>query len=286
MRTLRGTGRHLGSGTDMTADRGDSDNVANLAPAAARAMRILDVLAESRGTALSLTEIADRIGAAKSSTSNICVILEAARMIRRDSRGFVLGLRTVELGGAYLSSFDEIREFYRLCTESEVLRHRLVQLATLEGHDVLYLARYEGATPLVLTAAVGDRFPASATALGGALLMVLTPEQIAMRYEGEQNLPILTEHSTPTVKDLQAKVQSARDRGYSIDYGEVFSTVFGIAVPIRPQLRDGQPMAVGVSIIERRRDSIPDQATIDETVAALQDMAHALGNPMSCNAMK
>jgi hypothetical protein len=50
----------------------------------------------------------------------------------------------VELGGAFLTGFDQIREFYRVCEDSEVLRRQLVQIAMLDGARVLYLAVHEG----------------------------------------------------------------------------------------------------------------------------------------------
>ena len=56
--------------------------------------------------------------------------------------GYLLGRRTVELGGAFLTGFDQIREFYRVCEDSEVLRRQLVQIAMLDGAGVLYLAVY------------------------------------------------------------------------------------------------------------------------------------------------
>ena len=61
--------------------------------------------------------------------SPMCVALEEGGLVRRSGSGYLLGRRTVELGGAYLDGFDQIREFYRACEDSEVLRRQLVQIA-------------------------------------------------------------------------------------------------------------------------------------------------------------
>jgi DNA-binding transcriptional ArsR family regulator len=104
----------------------------SLAPAVSRAVRILELLAESRGAPRTLSEISRALRAAKSSVSNVCSVLEDAHLVQRGDAGYTLGRRTVELGGAYLSGFDQVREFYRIVSESEVLSHELVQIAVLE----------------------------------------------------------------------------------------------------------------------------------------------------------
>ena len=126
-----------------------------------------------------LGDIARGIGAAKSSTSNLCQVLEDGRMIVRTPTGYLLGRRTVELGGAYIAQFNQMREFYDFCDAAPLLGHEVVQIAMLDGTDVLYLARHEGRAPMRLSASIGSRFPAAPTAVGNALLTTLTDAEIA-----------------------------------------------------------------------------------------------------------
>jgi hypothetical protein len=113
------------------------------APAVTRGIRLLELLADA-GRPLTLTEIAGGLGLAKSSTANLCLALEAARMIERGAQGYRLGLRTAELGGAFAAQFNQVREFYGVCDASPVLAAELVQVAILDGADALYIARHEG----------------------------------------------------------------------------------------------------------------------------------------------
>ena len=208
----------------------EPDRAAGNTPAVTRAIRILDLLAEARGQTRTLTEIARELGLAKSSVSNLCIALEDGGLIRRTTAGYLLGRRTVELGGAFLSGFDQIREFYRACEDSDVLRRQLVQIAMLDGARVLYLAVHEGRERFPLSASVGDRYPASATAVGTALLSELTPEKVAELYWDPRELVGFTERSTTTLAQLQAKLERTREQGYAVDEGEVHSTVLGLAV--------------------------------------------------------
>ncbi|MGA1837308.1 IclR family transcriptional regulator [Herbiconiux sp. 11R-BC] len=246
------------------------------APAVVRALRILDYLAESRAQIRTLSDIARELGIAKSSTSNLCAALEEGRLIRRSGGGYVLGRRTVELGSAYLSSFDQVREFYRICEENPALSGRLVQIAMLDGPRVLYLAVYEGQDRFPMSASVGDRYPASSTAVGTALLAELDPGQVAAIYEGGRHLVTFTENSTATLEALQEKLRLTRERGFALDAGEVHPSVVGIAVVI-PAAKAADPsFAIGVSLVA------PDtgEESRAEVLAALDQAARALTAPV------
>ena len=49
--------------------------------------------------------------------------------------------------------------------QEPVIQGELAQIAALDGTKVLYLGRHEGRAPLRLSATIGDRFPASITAV-------------------------------------------------------------------------------------------------------------------------
>jgi DNA-binding IclR family transcriptional regulator len=253
----------------------------SLAPAVTRAVRILALLADSRGVPQPLTEIARAVGAAKSSTSNVCAVLEESGLIQRRDTGYVLGRRTVELGGAYLAGFDQVREFYRICAGSPVLRHELVQIAVLDGIDVLYLARHEGRAPLRLNAGIGDRFPAALTAVGNALLAELPAGEVDARYGPAPAIPRLTDRSTRTLEALHAKLEATRARGYALDDGEVFPHLVGLALTVPARLSGEQTLAIGVSTIDLDVSRAPSEEHRETILAALRDAAEQLSNPMA-----
>ena len=89
-----------------------SDPTRDPAPAVTRALRVLELLEQSGGAPLTLSDLSRALGAAKSSTSNVCAVLEDGGMIRRVETGYRLGRRTAELGGAFAHQFNQIREFY------------------------------------------------------------------------------------------------------------------------------------------------------------------------------
>ena len=253
----------------------DAERTAS-APAVGRAVRILDFLAESRGQARSLSDIARELGIAKSSTSNLCAALEDGRLIRRAAGGYLLGRRTVELGSSYLSAFDQVREFYRICEESPVLSKLLVQIAMLDGPRVLYLAVFEGHERFPLSASVGDRYPASATAVGTVLLSELDPSAVDEIFQGGRHLVTFTPNSTATLEGLQAKLAETRRRGFAVDAGEVHPSVTGLAVLV-PATRPTDPsFAIGASLVQPDNDEKSQKTA----VTALREAAAQLTTPL------
>lgn len=254
-----------------------SDSSADRAPAVARAVRILDQLGEAQGDPLSLTAIARELGAAKSSTLNVCAALEDGGLIRRTDAGYVLGRRVLELGGAFLHSFDPVLEFYRACAESDVLRHERCQLAVLEGTNVLYLATHVGRAPFRLSAGIGSRYPASITAVGNALLAELSDEEIEHRFASDETRPAFTELSTTSLQGLQRKLADSRKRGYSLDHGEVYPGLAGFAIVVPPQSSGEVPVALGASVLE---SDLTDE-TLDRLLVALTDVGRRMSNPLN-----
>jgi DNA-binding IclR family transcriptional regulator len=258
----------------MTDDRAAEDR--DPAPALSRGIRILDYLSQAHGEPMALTDIARAIGAAKSSTSNLCAVLEDARLIRRVESGYTLGHRTVEFGGAYLRAFNEMREFYRFCENAPMLSQEVVQVAMLDGADVVYLARHEGRSPLRLTANIGDRFPAAPTAVGNALLADLSDEEITERFSSPLAFPRRTEHSVRNIRDLLGKLVLVRERGYAVDENEVHPGSSGVAVRVPARSTSSPALAIGCTFLTAATSEVQRAAIVSE----LRELEQLLENPM------
>jgi DNA-binding IclR family transcriptional regulator len=196
------------------------------APAVVRAVRILSYLAE-RPHAQRLTAIAGAVGIPVSSTAAICNALEAERMIVRRNEGYVLGPLNVELAQRFLSQLQPLSAFADVVADHQHLRHETVQMALLDGFDMLYVARRDSDQPLLISSAVGKRLPVNCTAVGKASLALLPPEQRVL----PEQLPVLTEHSIDDPRALAAAVEEAAERGYAVDDEETSLGVmcFGVA---------------------------------------------------------
>ena len=256
----------------------DSDDKAGRdpAPAVTRSIRLLGLLADAHRP-LTLTEIASGLALAKSSTANLCLALESARMIERVTAGYRLGMRTAELGGAFASQFTQMREFYTVCEASPVLANELVQVAILDDRDALYLARHEGAYSARLGTPLGSRLPAALTGAGRALLARFDDAYVTALLADHAPFPALTERSTRDLAGLLAVLAEARRRGWAIDDEESTSGIVGVAVSVEGWAPGDPPFGLGVGI--PAGEATPER--IERVGTALQDAARALTNPFS-----
>ena len=241
--------------------------------AVSRAIAILRLLA-SRPISMTAADLAAGIGAVASSTRNTCAALEAGGLIQRRDGGYVLGWGLVELGGAYLSSFEQVRQFHRASAESRLLKGELIQIAILDGTDVLYVARHEGRAPLQLSARVGDRFPAAATAVGNALLAQMGDDEVRLNFAGGNGSAMGTAKAPVDVDELIDSLHLARERGYAVDPGRVHPAVTGIAAVV-PDQSSPERFAVGVSLVGQR----PSDEDLARYGKAIQTLASQTASP-------
>ena len=246
-------------------------------PAIERAAAILDVLAASEGVAVSASDLARRLDRPKSSTASLCAALETVGLIERREAGYQLGRKLAELGGRYLSTLDEVSEFYQSCKRSPILSRETARAAILDGTEVLYLARYDGVQPLRLTSHIGDRFPASCTATGKALLAHLDPAVLADRYRRFSTLPALTPRSLTNVPDLMAELETIRWRGWAIDDEETTIGVTCLAVAVGPPQQPAR-FAVSVTFLTSR---LGQDLRLDDLVRELHALAETMASPLT-----
>lgn len=243
------------------------------APAVTRALAVLRLLEEALGAPLTLSEIARGLGAAKSSTSNVCAALEEGGMIRRCPGGYLLGMRTAELGGAYTAGFNQVREFFSVVESTPGLRREVVQVVMRDGDDALYLARHEGRVHRLGTP-LGSRLPLIYSATGNAILSTLPSDELDRFLAGVSFVPS-TDHSVRTEEEVRAKIVEASRRGYAIDREEAFTGLFGIAAPLQPWRPSDPDMAIGVALPVKEADD----ATIRRLGDAVVELTASLTNP-------
>lgn len=178
----------------------------------------------------------------------------------------------MELAGAYLARIDRVQMFYRTCRELEMASQETLLLATLDGLDVVYLARHDGTQPIRLASDIGRRLPAVASALGKAMLAQLPDDDLERRLDDLDELPILTDKSHRTKSQLLADLQTIRERGYSIDDEQNTDGVvcYSRALPVHgPESRH---FAVSVMPLKARETEDLEHALVDD----LDQLVHRL----------
>jgi DNA-binding IclR family transcriptional regulator len=259
-----------------TSRSSEGSGSASPAPAVTRASAVLDALAASATGRLTLSDLARELDIPKSSTSNLLLALEEARLVSRQGQDFALGRKLVELGAAYLSRLDEVQEFYRYCEQAPTLSGETVRIAMLEGMNVIYLARYEGHPAVRLTSNIGDKMPVSLCAVGKVLIARLHDHDLAEKFPDDLELPVMTPKSLRTGAELKAQIRQIREQGYAFEDEESTTGVVCLAVAV--PTRGAHGPSLGLSVTALKATYSPEQGA--QMVKELQELAHSLGNPM------
>jgi DNA-binding IclR family transcriptional regulator len=226
-----------------------SPNPGTPAPAVLRAAEILEVIAGQPDAFPRVSEIARVTGIPHSSVTNILAALVETGLARRTGAGFSVGPSVVEFASVFLRSDDPVQRFRDFVPTMETLADETAQLGTLDGGDVLFLARHDGTQPIALTSGVGKRLPASSTAIGKAMLARLGPAELAAILSDP--LPRLTERSHATLASLSEDLAVTRERGHAFDDEEAAPNVVCLAVAVDTP-DDAPRYAVSTTIFKDR----------------------------------
>ncbi len=197
-----------------------------------RAVDILNLFG-SQSHELGTTEIARALGLHKSTTASLVYTLEANGFLSQnpDTRKYRLGLKLVERAFAMLDQIEIRQVAYPFLRDLRDKWNETVNLAIMDGPDVVYVERLLGTKALAMRSEVGRRAPAHVTALGKALLACL-PTVGIQAYIDQYGLPALTPRTITDPVTFLAEIEKSRELGYAVDDEENEIGGRCVAVPV------------------------------------------------------
>ncbi len=207
------------------------------------ALDLLDALAVT--PELNLSELARRVGVAKSTAHRTCSVLVARGLLDRTaSGGYRLGLRFVEYG--HLASARSVVRDRGLAQLVE-LRNALgetVQIGVPSGADVVYVERVEGMRALRYSTENSRRSPLHRSS-AGKVLAAFNPELLEARLRA--GLPASTGYTIVVPELFVAELQRVRQRGYARSVDETELGMSSLAVPV--WARPGGAVVAAISMV-------------------------------------
>jgi IclR family KDG regulon transcriptional repressor len=193
------------------------------------ALDIIDALALV--PELYVSELARRIGVAKSTAHRTCsVLVERGLLDRTPSGGYRLGLRFVEYGHL-ATARSAVRD--RGLPHLVELRNALgetVQIGVPAGPDVVYVERVEGVRALRYATENSRRSPLHRSS-AGKVLAAFNPELLEARLRA--GLPPSTGYTIVVADVLRSELALIRTRGYARSVDETELGMSSLAVPVR-----------------------------------------------------
>lgn len=196
------------------------------------AARVLKEFAGNRE--LGVTELSRRLGIGKSTAHRLVNTLAAEKLLEQDpdTGAYRLSLTMYELGTSVYRHVD----LHEACTPVlDRLRNateETVQVAVLEGREVVYVERRESPKTLRLFGRIGHRNDAHCTSTGKLLLAFLAPDELDILLKGWR-LEAKTPHTITKVTELRRVLEATRSRGWAENVNEAEVGVASVAAPIR-----------------------------------------------------
>lgn len=236
-----------------------------------RAARILRAL-EGEEAGLSLGQIAQRVGLARSTVQRIVESLSAEQFLiaATPSSRVRLGPALIRLAS---SASLEITQVVRpIIAELSGDLGETVDLSVLKGGAAVFIDQIPGSHRLRAVSAVGETFPLHCTANGKAMLSLLTKETVERLLTAP--LARLTPYTLTKAQEVAGELAACRRRGYALDQEEHTEGISAVGTAFLDPL--ARPCAVSIPVpttrFKRRRSELTERL-----LAARARIVEALG---------
>jgi DNA-binding IclR family transcriptional regulator len=232
-------------------------------------LAVLEALAES--PELSLSELARRVGVAKSTAHRTCSVLTDSAMLTRTEAGkYRLGLRLIELGQLAASRSPVGEHALPLLIDLRSATGETVQIGVPSGGDVIYVERVEGSRALRYATDNSRRAPVHRSSCG-KVLAAFVPGVLEARFKA--GLMPSTGYTIVVPDVLRAELEKIRTRGYARSIDETEIGMSSLAVPVR--LSPSGKVVAAISMVGPTMRVVGDNEA--SNVATLQAAARKLG---------
>ncbi len=265
--------------SDVVGDPKPTGVDAKPVPALVRFSAIMDALSgDTRPRGVS--ELARELTLPRCTVHGLCRTLAGVGVLSRvNATDFTIGPHVLSWANAFGRQNRMVRQFVSLAESME--RHEGLSLAVLAGRDVMYLSVHKGNDPLAVRFSEGLRFPAPYTASGKAILSTYTADEVVALMGDDWPEP----PSSRSVRDIHAllrELDETRERGYSVDNGQMRPSLLSCGAPVFGDDPHGHAVAgVAMGMISPHATDASVRRTGEEIIAFAREVSRGLGAGLS-----
>jgi len=195
----------------------------------------LDILECFKGVRedLGVTGLAEMLHLHKNNVFRVLATLETRGYIEQDrqSGNYRLGIKTFELGQAFLSQTGLLKQARGVMEDLSKLCDETVYISVLREDKVVYLDIVETTHSVRVANRVGALLPAYCTAVGKAQLAYLSQDELD-RIFTKPKLDAYTKNTITEKDKLLTHLKEVVKKGYALDLEEFEPDVLCLAVPV------------------------------------------------------
>ena len=203
----------------------------NFIQSLARGLSVLQAFSAQRPT-LTLTDIASITGMNLTAVQRFTdTLMELGFLGRNKYKEFFLGPAVMSLGFAFLHGSQLTTQAEVYLSEFGEKVNRTVNLAVLDGDQIVFLYRKEAQRFLKFNLHAGSKLPSYCTGSGKVLLASLDDKELRRLIDKMEMEPI-TSHTIVDRKLLWNDLMETRNRGYSVCDRELSLALYSLAIPL------------------------------------------------------
>lgn len=240
-----------------------------------RGLSIMKVFGE-RNPRLTLSEVAELTGYTRATARRFLLTLESLNYVGSSGRYFFLRPRVLELGYAYLSSFDLVSIAQdHLESLANDLRESC-SASVIENENIIYICRAASNRIMSVNLSLGHQLPVFATSMGRVLLSALPERELAYYLENSKREK-LTSRTVTDADELRLIIGQVRQQGWAVNEQELEEGVQSVAVPIHA---NGNKVIAAINV-SAHSSRVPIERLTTEFLSKLQACAKAIERDLS-----
>jgi IclR family transcriptional regulator, KDG regulon repressor len=198
-----------------------------------KALDLLEFLS-GNGHEIGIAEISKTLDMGLSTVHRILNTLKYRGYVIQNQKNakYRLGIKLFELGCEVQSTKSLIKIIRPYLRKLSKMINETINLAILEGKEVIYLDTIESSETLRTGIVQGTRTPAHCTALGKALLSFLSDNDFKQLYKNDESVISITPKSISLLNELKKELIKVKEQGYALDREESMIGINCVGVPI------------------------------------------------------
>lgn len=197
-----------------------------------RAFSMLEAISNANGEKLGIQDLAKATNLSKATAYRIASTLVSLDYIEKDENNkYSLGLKLISLSAVVLNNLQLVEvaksEIQDLAREIGLTTH----LGTVDGNDLLYLAKANSNNSIRTTSYVGQRSYLHSTSLGKVLCSYLPLSRVTQILR-EKGMPQFTAKTITKIEDYFQELEKVKSQGFAVDDEENENFVRCVAAPV------------------------------------------------------
>jgi IclR family transcriptional regulator, KDG regulon repressor len=242
---------------------------------ARRVLAIFELMLQ-RGEPVTVAEVVRALRIPKSTAYELVRTLTAAGYLERNGTAtYFLGRKLFELGMAYRSQMDLLKEGGKVVEELRDETGETVQLSVLENNVMLVLVKEESSKPIRIISRVGSRVPVNWAAAGRLLVSDLSASELKPLLQRIAK-PSPTGRAPTDPDELVRQIKRFRTQGFGFELNEANEHAGCVAAPVT-DVSGKCVAAISIVAPEQRLQRQHREILIDAVRRAADKLSRRLG---------